>query len=1105
MRQFARGKLINCILTAVLSVALTVTMIPATSAGVNAAEKTSATETLNIAILSDIHYVSDENRSGAATEDFQNAEKAENRMMSEIDLILSQALEDAGETNPDAMLVCGDLCSNGELDNENALAAKLVRAETEYGSDIYVVNGNHDINMSYGADFSGDKVSEAGRTQASGFKEVYKSLGYGNNVRYYNAEAKTGTAVKNYGGLSYATEIREGVTLIALDTAQYSGAASAEYDKAQKTAGAVSDGLLTWAKKQAQAAKKKGNLVLAMCHHSLIPHHGVKNKASAMFFSEYLVPNWEKIAGGLADAGVSAVLTGHSHANDISQYTTKAGNTIYDIQTSALCAYPCAWRTLTIKIDRSGSRPSYSFDVESHFMEQVEGLDLTYNGKDYNDLQEYSFVKTGLPEEALPNMAQFLLREQLFEIKSHEGGFSGYLKDKLEVPAGKSVGQYGKEEIAKLMDATEPVDEKFELFGADTELKINLNKKKTTANVKYYNVELTYTTKELNEVVLDEDIIPEEIKLKLAELEEKSEPGPDGRQYVSISRNNGVWRIYMYPIFPEALKAQLFEIGGYEGPTVKKTEKGMIIVDLSGMAKGINAAIGKANVYINGESGDWENNYRRTAIEMEASRAIEEKVVPVLTKPITEGDEETSPLFIARDALQAFARGDEESAVPSIYGDESSSTLNSKRKNWNELIKSEAFEEDLLNTIMDTAYEITDEDRYPQIFDILDTDMSPGDGKTAISVDAGSEKENPTLNALGAGMGEYMKTPVMLIRFVKMLGDMGTNPFKEVPMKDLTGMFAELQRSLTTDVNIKADSNWGFHTVTLAPAGGTVSTNTIMTVEGSKAGALPTPTRKGYNFLGWFTKASAGKKVTGSTDLSSVKKVYAHWKSRTTQMGEDGTAFGKGAAIEAAEKAITKRASEKDPKGAKVAPLLLKSTKQTKNSIKLVWKKPSGAKKYVLFGNTCGPKNKMKKLRTVTGTSITVKKAVKKLKKGKYYKFMIVALNKKNNVISSSRIVHAATKGGKVGNHKKVTVKKAVLTKAKNLKVGKSLSIKPSLVLQSKKLKFKKHVAVRYESTNPKVAAVSAKGRLTAKKKGSCKVYVYAQNGVVKTIPVRVK
>ena len=46
---------------------------------------------------------------------------------------------------------------------------------------------------------------------------------------------------------------------------------------------------------------------------------------------------------------------------------------------------------------------------------------------------------------------------------------------------------------------------------------------------------------------------------------------------------------------------------------------------------------------------------------------------------------------------------------------------------------------------------------------------------------------------------------------------------------------------------------------------------------------------------------------------------------------------------------------------------------------------------------------------------------------------------------------------------------------------------------------------MRYESTNPKVATVSARGVIKEKTKGSCYVYAYAQNGVAKRVKVTVK
>ena len=224
------------------------------------------------------------------------------------------------------------------------------------------------------------------------------------------------------------------------------------------------------------------------------------------------------------------------------------------------------------------------------------------------------------------------------------------------------------------------------------------------------------------------------------------------------------------------------------------------------------------------------------------------------------------------------------------------------------------------------------------------------------------------------------------------------------------------------------------------------------------------------------------------------------------QMGTDGTAVGPGASAAAAEMAITNMVSDDDPQGTVFGKLALKSPKQKKTSIDLRWNTVPNASLYVIYGNKCGKGIKPVKLAAVNGNRQTVSTvANQKVAKGTYYKFIVVALDKNNNVVSSSRVIHVATKGGKVGNHKKVTVSKSVIKKAKKLKVGKSLKLKAKAVPQAKKLKVKKHVAVRYESTDVNIATVSKKGVVKAKSKGTCYVYAYAQNGVFKTIKVVVK
>ena len=224
----------------------------------------------------------------------------------------------------------------------------------------------------------------------------------------------------------------------------------------------------------------------------------------------------------------------------------------------------------------------------------------------------------------------------------------------------------------------------------------------------------------------------------------------------------------------------------------------------------------------------------------------------------------------------------------------------------------------------------------------------------------------------------------------------------------------------------------------------------------------------------------------------------------TKQMGADKTPYGKGASAEAAETAITKYAKEADPKGTVFNLLQAKVKKITKSSIALTWKKPAGTKKFVIYGNKCGKTMKQVKLATTTKTTLAFKKVAKKaVKKGTYYKFTIVALDKTGAVVSTSKIIHVATPGGKYTNDKKVTT--AAKKNAVTLKKGKKFNLKAKAVAISKKLKRSAHRGLAFESSKKAVATVDKKGVITAKKKGTCYVYAYAQNGVCAKVKVTVK
>ena len=318
-------------------------------------------ERFTFAVMSDVHLFAPELWSDCP--DYTTAENSDRKMFRESSDILDKALADVVAAKPDMVLVPGDLTKDGERachtwvrDRFEATKAELAAAGA--GTQFYVINGNHDLNNHHGKDFSGGSAADAERTDPLTYKSLWAECGYTDTV-VYDAD---GTAD---GSLSYVAHPCPGLTLIAVDTCKYNVAAEGG-TLAQETSGHVSADLLAWVCDQAREARAAGDVVVAFQHHGIVPHFGYE----PVIFGEYLVDDYETVAKAYADAGISAVFTGHMHANDIAA-ATYGENTIYDIETASLVTYPSRMRMGSLEFAQRGEKLECTLTVDSHDLGDV--------------------------------------------------------------------------------------------------------------------------------------------------------------------------------------------------------------------------------------------------------------------------------------------------------------------------------------------------------------------------------------------------------------------------------------------------------------------------------------------------------------------------------------------------------------------------------------------------------------------------------------------------------------------------------------------------------------------------------------------------------------
>ena len=327
---------------------------------------------IKIAHLSDTHFFS--RRLYSDCPDFTIAEHSDRKMFRESGDIIKKAMDEIVAYQPDLVILSGDLTKDGELACHQDIHAMLSDAKKRLKAagketQFAVINGNHDINNDLnGRDFSGGFAEHTDLVDPLAFKDLYADCGYDDAIAMFDQGGSKG------GSLSYVLRPVKGVTLIAVDSCKYSTDQNGLDVDEHVTSGVVGEKLLQWIESQAKQARAAGDIVFVTQHHGVVPHFSME----PTLMGEYLVDNYEECQRRYADAGVSAVFTGHMHANDIASITTEAGNTLFDIETCATVTYPSDIRFATLGWEREKGTANVhaTLALESHPLGSVDYTDF---------------------------------------------------------------------------------------------------------------------------------------------------------------------------------------------------------------------------------------------------------------------------------------------------------------------------------------------------------------------------------------------------------------------------------------------------------------------------------------------------------------------------------------------------------------------------------------------------------------------------------------------------------------------------------------------------------------------------------------------------------
>ena len=317
-------------------------------------------EPLKIQFITDVHYYS--SKLGTEGKAYDKMESKSQMVIKDSPLVIKRGFDMLCEDDStDIVVISGDTTHEGEIESHTEFI-EMLHDLKKRGKRVYVITATHD--------FQDDGIAHAydgdNRIEVPAVKDRHDLWDM-----YYDFGPSEAIATHKES-MCYVVQLAPGYRLFALND-------DTNYKPEGERGSGFSDECMKWILEQLKDAHDNDQYVIAMTHHPMISPSPFYN----IIGGGNMQRNYETTREIFADAGLSCMLTGHTHVHDISVVTSKKGNKFYDVACGAFIGCPPAIRNVTF--DPRGAK----IDVETVYVDNVDGLDT--KGKSFPDYMKDFF------------------------------------------------------------------------------------------------------------------------------------------------------------------------------------------------------------------------------------------------------------------------------------------------------------------------------------------------------------------------------------------------------------------------------------------------------------------------------------------------------------------------------------------------------------------------------------------------------------------------------------------------------------------------------------------------------------------------------------------